>query len=156
VGRVIWQEGNTMSTEANKTLVRRLFEEVVVSGKLDSLEELIHEDYVDYTQPPGWPTDRAGLGQLVLYFHSAFPDIHVTIHEIIAEEDLVAERQTFRAFHRGEFFGIPATGRRVEMSGTHFFRIANGKIIEHRANNDDLGMLRQLGVIPSPQGQDAV
>jgi steroid delta-isomerase-like uncharacterized protein len=145
-----------MSANANKQLVRRAYEEVVISGSLDRLEELFHDDYLDHTQPPGWPTDRAGLGQLVLYFHSAFPDIDVSFEQMVAEGDLVAYRQTFRATHQGEFFGVPATGKRVEMSGTHLMRIADGKLIEHWANNDDLGMLRQLGVIPSPEGQRAV
>lgn len=144
-----------MSPEANKALVRRVYEELIDKGNLDAVEDLFHEKYVDYTQPPDWPTDRAGLRQQVSYFRSAFPDIHVTIEEMIAEGDLVAHRQTMRGTHRGEFFGIEPTGNKVTMTGSHFFRVADGKIIEHRANNDDLGMLRGLGAIPEPAGQRA-
>ncbi len=140
-----------MSTEQNKALVRRCYEELVMKGNLELIEELIHEDYVDYTQPPGWPTDREGLRQQIAYFRSAFPDIHVTIEEMIAEGNTVAERQTMRGTHRGEFFGIPPTDRRVTMTGIHIFRVADGKLVEHRANNDDLGMLQQLGAIPTPE-----
>ena len=144
-----------MSTEANKAAVRRGYEELVMAGNYDNLEELFHEDYVDHTQPPGWPTDRAGLQQLVMYFRSAFPDIHVTIEAMVAEGDLVMHRQTMRGTHRGDFFGIAPTGRSVEMTGIHMWRFADGKIIEHHANNDDLGMLRQLGAIPAPNHSDA-
>jgi steroid delta-isomerase-like uncharacterized protein len=139
-----------MSTEANKALIRRGYEEMVMGGNFDNLEELFHDDYVDHTQPPGWPTDRDGLRKLVEYFRSAFPDIHVTIEDIVAEGDIVMHRQTMRGTHLGEFFGIPPTGKSVVMTGTHLFRVADGKLIEHHANNDDLGMLRQLGAIPSP------
>jgi predicted ester cyclase len=137
-----------MSLEANKTIVRRAYEELLHNGNFENLEEIVHERYVDHTQPPGWPTDREGLRRQVSYFRSAFPDIHVVLEDMIAEGDLVAHRQTMRGTHRGEFFGIAPTGNRVEMTGSHFFRIADGKLIEHRANNDDLGMLRQLGAIP--------
>lgn len=139
-----------MSTQANKDLVRRAYAELVMEGNFAHLEEFCHEDYVDHTQPPGWPTDRAGLQQQVLYFRGAFPDINVTLEDMVAEDDLVTHRQTMRGTHLGEFFGIPPTGRPVEMTGMHLFRVADGKLIEHRANNDDLGMLRQLGAIPAP------
>ena len=139
-----------MSTQANKELVRRAYEELVNEGNYDNLEELCHDDYFDNTQPPGWPTDRAGLQRQLLYFRSAFPDINVTFEDIIAEDDTVMLRQTMRGTHLGEFFGIPPTGKPVAMTGSHLFRIKDGKLVEHQANNDDLGMLRQLGAIPSP------
>jgi steroid delta-isomerase-like uncharacterized protein len=139
-----------MSTQENKDLVRRAYSEMVMEGNFDHLEEMCHEDYFDHTQPPGWPTDREGLKQQVSYFRSAFPDINVTLEDIIAEGNVVMLRQTMRGTHLGEFFGIPPTGTSVEMDGMHLFRFADGKLVEHRANNDDLGMLRQLGAIPSP------
>ena len=139
-----------MSTDENKALVRRAYEELVNRGNLARIEELVHEDYVDHTLPPGWPTNREGLRQQVAYFRSAFPDLHITLEELIAEGDTVALRQTMRGTHRGEFFGIPPTGRRVTLAGIHLWRVADGQLVEHRANNDDLGLLRQLGAIPAP------
>jgi predicted ester cyclase len=138
-----------MSTEENKRLVRRAYQEFVMEGNFEHIEELIHDDYVDYTQPPGWPTDRAGLQLQVEYFRTAFPDMHVTFEEMIAEGDLVMHRQVMSGTHRGEFFGIAPTGNHVQMPGFHLFRIKDGKLIEHRATNDDLGMMRQLGAIPA-------
>lgn len=144
-----------MSLEAHKTFIRRGYDELVMRGNFDHLEELFHADYVDHTQPPGWPTDRQGLRTLVEYFRQAFPDIHVTIEAMVAEGDLVMHRQTMRGTHLGEFFGIPPTGVRVAMTGMHMWRFADGQIIEHHANNDDLGLLRQLGAIPTPVGAPA-
>jgi steroid delta-isomerase-like uncharacterized protein len=139
-----------MSLADNKILVQRCFDELINKGNFALLEELVHPDYVDYTLPPGWPTDRAGLRQQIAYFRSAFPDLQVTVEEMVAEGDTVAERQTMRGTHQGEFFGIPPTGRQVTMTGSHFFRVAEGKLLEHRANNDDLGLLQQLGALPPP------
>ncbi len=137
-----------MSTESNKRVIRRVFDEFVMGGNFDSIEELVHDGYVDYTQPPGWATDRTGLQFQIEYFRNAFPDIHVDFHEVVAEGDLVVHRQTMSGTHLGEFFGIAPTGNRVEMAGLHLFRMQDGKMVEHRAVNDDLGMLRQLGAIP--------
>ncbi len=142
-----------MSLDDNKRLVRRVYDEMVMGGHFDNLEELIHDDYVDYTQPPGWPMDREGLRLQVEYFRRAFPDIHVQFEEMIAEGDLVIHRQIMSGTQRGEFFGIVPTGNHVEMAGYHMLRIKDGKLIEHRAVNDDLGMLRQLGVIPAEPDQ---
>lgn len=137
-----------MTTEENKRLIRRLYDELINKGNLDVVEELVHPDFVDYTMPAGWGTDREVVRRQVGYFRTAFPDLHVTIEETVAEDDKVWHRQTLRGTHQGEFFGIQPTGNAVTMTGTHCFRVKAGKIIEHRANNDDLGMLTQLGAIP--------
>ena len=138
-----------MTEDANTRVVRRAYEEMVMAGNFDNIAEIVHDDYVDYTQPPGWPTDRAGLQFQIEYFRRAFPDIHVTFHETVADGDLVIHRQTMSGTQRGEFFGIPPTRNRVQMAGFHLFRLKDNKLIEHRAVNDDLGMLRQLGAIPA-------
>ena len=138
-----------MSRAENKAIVRRAYEELLMVGIYDHIEELVHDDFVDHTQPQGWPTDRDGLLQLAMYFRNAFPDIQVTFEDVVAEGDTVMHRQTMRGTHKGEFFGIPPTGNRVTMTGSHLWRVKDGKLIEHHANNDDLGMLRQLGAIPA-------
>lgn len=140
-----------MSLEHNKAVVRRVYDELLMGGIYDNIEELVHDDYFDHTQPPGWATDREGLRRQIAYFRSAFPDIHVTLEELVAEGDVVMYRQTMRGTHLGEFFGIQPTGRRVSMTGSHLLRFKDGKLVEHHANNDDLGLLRQLGAIPSEE-----
>jgi steroid delta-isomerase-like uncharacterized protein len=145
-----------MSTQLNKEVVRRAYTELVNEGNYENIEDICHEDYFDHTQPPGWPTDREGLRQQLLYFRTAFPDINVTFEAIIAEDDVVMLRQTMRGTHLGEFFGIPPTGKQVAMTGMHLFRILDGRLVEHQANNDDLGLLRQLGAIPAPVTETSV
>ena len=78
------------------------------------------------------------------------PDFHSTIEDVIAEGDKVVTRQTFRGTHTGDLMGIPPTGKQVTMSGIVISHFANGKCVELWANNDDLGLLQQLGVVPPP------
>ena len=85
----------------------------------------------------------------MLYF-TAFPDLHFTIEDQIAEGDRVVTRFTARGTHQGAFIGIPPTGKQGVVTGTGIDRFANGKIVEAWFNSDDLGLLQQLGVVPSP------
>jgi predicted ester cyclase len=98
--------------------------------------------------PPDVPRGLEGLRQIVTMLRTAFPDLHYETKEVIAESDWVAARTILYGTHNGPFFGIPPTGRRVVQEQMHLIRFANGKGVEHRAVRDDLGLLRQLGVIP--------
>jgi steroid delta-isomerase-like uncharacterized protein len=137
----------TVTHAENKALVRRAYDELLEQGIFDNIERLVHEEFVDHTNPPGWATDRKGLQQLCEYFRSAFPDIKVVFDDVVCEGDTVMLRQTMRGTHLGEFFGIPATGKQVTYRGSHLWRILDGRLVEHQATNDDLGMMQQLGVI---------
>lgn len=83
-------------------------------------------------------------------FAAAFPDLRLTVEDILAEGDRVAARVTFRGTHRGEFQGIPPTGRQVTFSSIELNRMAGGKVAEHWVELDLLGLLRQLGAVPTP------
>jgi predicted ester cyclase len=85
-------------------------------------------------------------------FAAAFPDGHVTTEDLVAEGDKVVERFSFRGTNIGPFLGAPATGKQVITTGVAIFRIANGKIVEHWGENDALGVMQQLGLIPAPGG----
>ncbi len=137
-----------MSTETNEALVRRWAEEILSKGDLNLIDELFAAGYVDHTNPPDWPPGREGHKQIVSLYHTAFPDFHYTIEHQVAEGDLVVVRGTYHGTHRGDFFGIPPTGVTITTTGMHLFRIAGGNIAEHWCNNDDLGVMRQLGIIP--------
>jgi len=138
-----------MSNETNKVLVRRWVEEILnTKGNLAEIDELFSPDYIDYTNPPDWPPGREGHRKIVALYHAAFPDFHYTIEHEVAEGDMVVVRGTYHLTHKGEFLGIAPTGTHVKTTGTHLFRIAEGKIMEHWCNNDDLGTMRQLGVVP--------
>ena len=86
---------------------------------------------------------------MMTMFLSAFPDLHATIDVLVAEGGLVAGRMTTTGTHKGDFLGIAATGKQVKFSEIHIVRIANGKATEHWGNSDDMGMMQQLGVIPT-------
>jgi steroid delta-isomerase-like uncharacterized protein len=138
-----------MSTEENKTLARRLFE-IFGTGDLALADELIAADVIDHQALPGMPPGREGFKQFVSIFHAAFPDLHVTVEDLIAEGDKVVGRTTMRGTHQGEFMGIPPTGKQCTISGIDIIRFANGQVVEHWGNSDDLGLMQQLGVIPAP------
>ena len=142
-----------MLTETNKALSRRYLEEVFNQGKLNVLDEIIASDHVN-TGPgtlPGLPVGPEGDKQLVTMYRNAFPDIHFTIDEQIAEGDKVVTRWTGQGTHKGELLGIPATGKSSTVTGIAVDRIVNGKIAESWGIFDQFGMMQQLGVIPTPE-----
>jgi predicted ester cyclase len=138
-----------MSLEQNKILVRRLVDEDLNTGNLEAANEIVVVDYVDHTNPPGLQYGLESHKQIVTIFHAAFPDVTWTIEDMIAAGDKVAVRLSMRGTHEGEFFGILPTGKQVLVTGIHILRIANGKIAEHWGNNDDLGLMQQLGALPA-------
>ena len=138
-----------MSADENKTLVRRFIEEVINQGNLAALDNLLASTY-RYHAPGLEVSGAEGMKQVFTMLRTAFPDWDETLEELIAEKDKVVFRVTGRGTHRGEFSGIPATGKLVAMQGIDIVRIDHGKIVEHWANFDQLGMLQQFGVIPAP------
>ena len=147
---MLMQKGEkTMSLEENKDLVRLLLEVDVTEANEEVSDRIIHPDFFDHTNPPGMQRGIEGHKAIIRLFKAAFPDQQWIIEDLIAEGDKVVARTLFRATHLGDFFGIPPTGKQVEATGTHILRIADGKIAEHWGNNDDLGLMRQLGVVPS-------
>lgn len=139
-----------MSLEHNKVLVRRLMEEDISQGDAQVAAAIIHPDFVDHTNPPGMQHGLEGHTAIVQLFRTVFPDLVWHIDDLIAEGDKVVARTTMRGTHLGSFFGVPPSGKTVEMTGVHILRIADGRIIEHWGNNDDLGLMRQLGAVPAP------
>ncbi len=138
-------------TEDNKALNRRFVEEIINQGNIEAIDELIDPGVVDHAAPPGFPTGREGAKQFVAIVRSAFPDLHHTIEDLIAEGDKVVMRSTWSGTHQGEFMGIPATGRRVTVSGIDISRCADGRMVEHWEQFDALGLMQQLGAVPPPE-----
>jgi steroid delta-isomerase-like uncharacterized protein len=136
--------------ERNKALVQRLMKEDISQGDEAAAEAIIHPDFFDHTNPPGMQHGLEGHKAIVRLFRSIFPDLDWRIDDLIAEGDKVVARTTMRGTQQADFFGIPPTGRTVEMTGIHVLRIADGRIVEHWGINDDLGLMRQLGAIPTP------
>jgi predicted ester cyclase len=137
-------------SEQNKALFRRFINEVMNGKKVRLVGDLLAPNFVDHNLMPGQTPGAKGMEELMTTFFAAFPDLHASLDLLIAEGDLVVGRMTTTGTHRGEFMGIPATGKRVKMTEIHIVRIANGKAVEHWGNSDDVGLMQQLGVIPTP------
>ena len=134
-----------MSLEANKRLVQRFMDEVWNQMNPDAVDEFVAPDMIDHS---GRGSGREAVKQTVRLFATAFPDWHTIIEDLITEGDRVVMRGVASGTHRGDFMGIPATGKHVTVPGIHIMRIADGKIAEHWAQGDYLGMMRQLGMLP--------
>jgi steroid delta-isomerase-like uncharacterized protein len=143
-----------MSTEGNKDLVRRYYDEVLNQGKIEALDELAVPDYQENDPLPGQGTGLQGLRDRVSMFLSAL-NPHFAVHDMIAEGDRVVVRWTNAGRHVGEFFGMPPTDREFNIAGIDIHRLQDGKLAEHWHVVDQLTMLQQLGVIPGPEGPGA-
>src|SRR5262245_57065724 len=118
-----------MSVDANKAIDRRYAEEVLDQGMVDVIDEICSDDSAGHV--PGMPPmDREGDKHLIAMLHGAFPDLHCTMDDQIAEGDRVVHRLTCSGTHRGDFMGVPPSGNRVTVGGININRIANGKIAE--------------------------
>ncbi len=143
-------------SEANKALVRRELEEVFSKGNLDTSEELYAPDYVGHeSTSPEEIRGVEGARQFAAIYRQAFPDLQVTVEDEVAEGDKVATRFTARGTHQGELEGIAPTGNRVEIAGIAISRIEGGKIAEDWSNFDALGLMQQIGAVPSPEHVEA-
>ncbi len=137
-----------MSARADPDLIeaaRQQFNAGDVQGYVETLyapHALIH--YWPPALPPGWE----GAKLFYARFAAAFPDVALTFDDVIQEGDRVAIRYQVAMTQRGEFQGIPPTGKRVTMTGITILRFAEGKVVERWGESDFLGLLQQLGVIP--------
>lgn len=139
-----------MSIEANKSLIRKYFE-AMNAGDLETLAALMAEDCVNHAAIPQAQGREGGL-TIARKLRRAFPDLRMTIEDVVAEADRVMCRLVVTGTHDGplEFvkLPLPATGKSFRVSHIHVFRIANDQIVERWAERDEVGMLRQLGVMP--------
>ncbi len=144
-----------MSLEENKAAVRRFVDEVQSQHRLDLVDELFAPDYIDHAVPVGMPPARgtAYFKQFYTTMLRALPDAQATIHDQIAEGDKVTTRKTFRGTHRGEFMGIPPTGKEVELLVIDIFRVTGGKLAEHWGTWDRLSIFEQIEAMPPSMGK---
>ena len=142
-------------SEENKAIARRAIEEVFsAQGNLDVADELFAPNYVHHD--PASPEDirgPEGAKEFAGMYRTAFPDVQLSTQDQIAEGDMVATRWVASGTHEGEITGIAPSGNRVTVAGTSIDRIVDGKIEETWDNYDALGMMQQIGAIPSPEQQ---
>ena len=139
-----------MSLDANKSLARRIWEDVFNGRNLDLADELIAPDAVNHEAGPGAPSrGPESLKAAVTWLSTAFPDMHMAIDDVVAEGDKVVLQTTMTGTHQGPFMGIEPTGRRFAQRQVHILRIQDGQAVEHWAVRDDLGFMQQLDAIPA-------
>jgi len=139
-----------MSAEQNKAAIRRYFEEVWNKGNMNAVDEVVGADLVDHSAPPGLPPGSEGHKVFVGVFRTAFPDLNITVEDLLADGDKVITRVSMRGTHQGDLMGIPPTGKSVTITGISIDRFEGDKYVESWVEIDQLSMMQQLGVIPAP------
>jgi steroid delta-isomerase-like uncharacterized protein len=137
--------------ETNKVIARRMIEEVFERGDDEAIDELIADDFT----PHNWAkagTGKSAVRDAVTRASAGLTDAHITVNDVIGEDDKVAVRVTSTATQTGEFMGLKPTGKTYTIEEIHILRIQDGKVVEHWHQGDWLGMLRQLGAMPGPSG----
>src|SRR2546426_8153699 len=139
-------------SDKNKALVSRIPLEAFNQGKLEVIDEVIADNSVDHGQlPPGMPPGKEGLKLLIKALRSAFPDFKIAIDLQVAEGDLVVARATTTGTMKGEFAGMPPSGKTATWEAIHITRIKDGKIVEHWQDQDQLRTPQQFGLNPHPE-----
>ncbi len=143
------------TSETNRALWRSVPEKIFNERNYDLVDEVFGEDYIEHAPiPPGYPSGRESVKHHFKAVIAAFPDAEMTVNLALADDDeFVAGYITVRGTHLGTFMGIPATGRTITWTESHFGRIAEGQVREHWADIDRLGMMMGLGVIPQDEPQ---
>ncbi len=132
--------------ERNKQLVREHYEATVNKVDFDAIRRQLAPDFVDQESPSGTPAGPNWVIRHVEAFHAAFPDIHVELHELVAERDIVTVRATWSGTHRGPYMGFAPTNRTFHLRGMVMWRAKEGQIVERWGCLDRLGMMQQLGL----------
>ena len=141
----------TPQAEITRTLSRRFVDEVLNDHDLDAaLADLVAEDFVEQNPLPGQGPGRAGLRDVLAGMEAAFPDIRWDVQDTVVEGDRIATFSFWTGTHRGEFLGIPATGRPVRVEAWTIDRYEEGRLTESRIIMDVVGLLTQLGAVPPP------
>jgi steroid delta-isomerase-like uncharacterized protein len=130
-----------------KATVKEFIDRLFTDGDVSVLEELVAPEYVDHDPPFGATGTVEGWRAMATMIRDAFPDWHSELHALYAEGDVVVERFTASGTHKGEIFGVPPSGTVCSLPGINVFRIRDGKIVERWGRVDELGLLRQLGVV---------
>jgi steroid delta-isomerase-like uncharacterized protein len=129
---------------ANRALVRRFIEDFWAGGDLSRVEEFLAPDYIEHNLLPGQEPGLEGYKRRFLALRAAFPDVHITIDDVLAEADRVMARVTIEGTHLGPFLGQPASGRVVRMAAINIYRVANDRIAERWGVQDLYGLMRQI------------
>ncbi len=141
-----------MPTEEHRAIVERFCEEGFEKFNDEAVNELVTDDFHSHAWAAlGIPDGPEGIKQFLAFMRSAFSNAHVSVRDVVSEDDKVVARYVFEADHTGDLMGIEATGKRVRLPGIFIARIYDGKLAEYWREEDQLGMMQQLGAILSPE-----
>lgn len=138
----------TLSEKANIAIVRKFFEVGPSKGDLSAADVLLHPEFSLHTPLPTPGPGIEAMNNIITTCRSAFHGLQVTVDDIMAEGDKVTARFTARGAHKGEFMGLPPTGKAITMTGIEIFRIKEGKIVELWGEANLMGLMQQLGILP--------
>lgn len=131
----------------NKMIVRRFYEEIVNTGDVSRISEVVSDDYAEVMDGKRYLVRAEGAASHVLGVRNTYPDLHLTVDRQISEGEWVATCITARGTHKGEWIGIAPTGRKVAFTGVNVDRVVDGKIVEHGGAANMLGPLLEIGAI---------
>jgi steroid delta-isomerase-like uncharacterized protein len=156
-GPLYWLNSNIIKREKKHDVCKQsrdysaFIEEILNQKKLAIADEIVAEDFIELDPFPGQAQGRQGLKDVLGMFFSGFPDMHWVVEEQIAEGDKVVTRFTWTGSQQGAFMGIPTTGKQVKVKGVVIDRVIAGRLVDSRILMDSMGMMQQLGVVPSGQ-----
>lgn len=136
--------------EKNKQTVAAFIDALFTRGDLSAADTYLADDFLNHDPPLGGPADREGMRAAGAIFRAGFPDWHSEVELLIGEGDLVVELFTASGTQQGPIMGVAADGREVVLRGIQIFRLRDGVIVERWGRLDELGLLRQLGLVPEP------
>jgi predicted ester cyclase len=141
----MWKEVSALSdTNRNKTIARRLFDDVITARRLDVIDEIIASDSIDHSSRAGGASGREGFRQHVNYLLGATENLTVTVDDLVAEDDRVVVFWTIDAIHRGEIFGVPPTGRHFRGTSISLVSFEDGQVVDYSVVPDRQGIIAQL------------
>jgi steroid delta-isomerase-like uncharacterized protein len=136
--------------EQNKNTVTEFIDALFTKGDLGAVDAYLAEKFVNHDPPIGVTADREGMRAAGTMFRAAFPDWHSEMDILVGEGDLVVEHFTASGTQQGEIFGVPPSGGTVALPGINIWRVRDGLIVERWGRLDELGLLRQLGLVNLP------
>jgi steroid delta-isomerase-like uncharacterized protein len=135
------------TTDENKTIVRAFIDALFTDGDVEAVDRLLSSDFIDHDPPFGGPPGREGMRTAGTIFRAACPDWHSDSPFLVGEGDLVVEPFTASGTHTGELMGIVGEGKELTLAGINIFRVRDGQIVERWGRLDELGLMRQLGLV---------
>jgi predicted ester cyclase len=139
-------------SEANKATVRRIVEDIQNRHDLERMDDFFAPNFINHLEPADLSSEHNSVERAKIIFRemfAAFPDLHVTIQDQLAEGDKVVTHKLFQGTHQGPFMGVAPTGRPIAFAVIDILRLDNGKVVEHWAIQDRLALMQQLGLLPA-------